>query len=41
MVSDSIALPATFEPMLSTRLKVCSVAPLFARTIDELVHQQR
>jgi ribose-phosphate pyrophosphokinase len=41
MVSDSIALPGAFERMLGTRLKVCSIAPLFARTIDELVHQQR
>lgn len=40
MVSDSIDVPAAFEPMLGTRLEVCSIAPLFARTIGELVHQQ-
>lgn len=41
IVSDSIALPNTFEPLLGERLRICSVAPLFARTIDELAHQQR
>ena len=40
MVSDSIALPDLFRPFLSERLKVCSIAPLFARTIDELARQQ-
>src|SRR5690606_33513768 len=39
MVSDSIALPESFEPLLGTRLTVCSIAPLFARTIQELAHQ--
>jgi len=39
IVSDSIALPAAFEPMLGARLEICSIAPLFARTIDELAHQ--
>lgn len=41
MVSDSISLPGAFEPMLSGRLKVCSVAPLFASTIAGLADQSR
>lgn len=36
MVSDSISLPPAFEPMLSGRLTICSVAPLFASTIAAL-----
>jgi ribose-phosphate pyrophosphokinase len=41
MVSDSIALSERFQPLLSTRLKVCSVASLFARTIETLAHRPR
>jgi ribose-phosphate pyrophosphokinase len=33
LVSDSIPLPAEFQPMLQTRLKVCSVAGLFAELV--------
>lgn len=37
IVSDSIALPPAFGPMLATgRLSVCSIAPLFASTIANL-----
>jgi ribose-phosphate pyrophosphokinase len=36
MVSDSVTLPNAFEALLGERLRICSVAPLFARTIDEL-----
>ncbi|HNR23391.1 MAG TPA: ribose-phosphate diphosphokinase [Steroidobacteraceae bacterium] len=39
MVSDSIALPDAFVPLLRTRLTVCPIAPLLARTIGELAHQ--
>lgn len=38
-VSDSIALSETFEALRGDRLKVCSIAPLFARTIQQLAHQ--
>jgi ribose-phosphate pyrophosphokinase len=37
MVSDSVALRAAFTPFLQGSLQVCSVAPLLARTIADLV----
>jgi ribose-phosphate pyrophosphokinase len=40
MVSDSIALPRAFEPYLSGSLRICSIAPLFAGAIRDLVHGQ-
>jgi ribose-phosphate pyrophosphokinase len=36
LVSDSVSLPPTFTPLLGKQLKICSVAPLIARTIAEL-----
>lgn len=36
LVSNSIALPEPFKPIPQQRLQVCSIAPLFARTITEL-----
>lgn len=36
LVSDSIPLAPAFAPALGARLKICSVAPLVARTIAEL-----
>jgi hypothetical protein len=39
MVSDSIVLPDAFGPLQRTRLTVCPIAPLLARTIGELAPQ--
>lgn len=39
-VSDSIALPPAFSSFLGERLRICSVAPLFARLIAELAAPQ-
>ena len=36
VVSDSVTLPNAFEQFLGERLRICSVAPVFASTIDEL-----
>jgi ribose-phosphate pyrophosphokinase len=36
LVSDSMVLPKTFEPLLATTLRVCSSAPALARTIQEI-----
>lgn len=36
LVSDSIPLPAAFAALPGDRLRICSVAPLFARTIADL-----
>ncbi|HEX2494501.1 MAG TPA: ribose-phosphate diphosphokinase [Steroidobacter sp.] len=37
LVSDSVALPAAFERFTQGSLQICSVAPLFAAAITELV----
>lgn len=36
LVTDSISMPSAFAPYMGARLQVCSVAPLFARTIASL-----
>jgi ribose-phosphate pyrophosphokinase len=36
IVSDSIALPVAFRSLPETKLKICSLAPLFAQTIRTL-----
>ncbi|HEV8332729.1 MAG TPA: ribose-phosphate diphosphokinase [Steroidobacteraceae bacterium] len=38
LVSDSIALAPAFSSQVGERLRICSVAPLIARTITELFH---
>jgi ribose-phosphate pyrophosphokinase len=37
LVSDSIALAPAFSSHIGTRLRICSVAPLIARTIGDLL----
>ena len=37
LVSDSVTIAPAFKPFLAQRLHVCSVAPLFATTIRDLV----
>lgn len=36
LVTDSVSIASAFEPFVGTRLRVCSVAPLFARSIARL-----
>jgi ribose-phosphate pyrophosphokinase len=37
LVTDSVTLPASFEPLLGGRLQICSIAALFAETIAGLI----
>jgi hypothetical protein len=39
LVSDSIALAPPFSSHVGERLRICSVAPLIARTLAELFRQ--
>lgn len=36
LVTDSVPIASAFTPLIGTRLQVCSVAPVFARTIASL-----
>jgi ribose-phosphate pyrophosphokinase len=37
LVTDSVTLPASFEPLVGERLQICSIAALFAETIAGLI----